>query len=195
MMWLISAYINKKDTFSDVPVSNDSRRYVQDEHQPNVSSDINISPSTENVNGKFSLSESEIKEKQLDKEDGTSVPVRCKDEKRIQSWLNVNRLQLPLHNLDMDSNNRISPSAEDVNGESSSNSTKASLSEDLAPVASNDIKYSLSNRLENAEKTLYNSNSPLSVVNRATTQNNSSINWVYKAKIFLSRKINNSTKR
>ncbi len=46
---------------------------------------------------------------------------------------------------------------------------KTSLSDDLAPVASNDIKYSLSNSLENAEKTLYNSNSPLSVVNRAST--------------------------
>ena len=37
---LVSAYKNKKDTFSDVPVSNDPRRYVQDEHQPNVSNDI-----------------------------------------------------------------------------------------------------------------------------------------------------------
>ena len=31
------------------------------------------------------------------------VPVRYVDKKRIQSWLNVNRLQLPLHNLDSDS--------------------------------------------------------------------------------------------
>lgn len=30
------------------------------------------------------------------------------DKKRIQSWLNVNRLQLPLHNLDLDSANSIS---------------------------------------------------------------------------------------
>ena len=37
---IVSAYKNKKDTFSDVPVSNDPRRYVQDEHQPNVSTDI-----------------------------------------------------------------------------------------------------------------------------------------------------------
>ena len=37
---IISAYKNKKDTFSDVPVSNDPRRYVHDEHQPNVSNDI-----------------------------------------------------------------------------------------------------------------------------------------------------------
>ncbi len=71
----------------------------------------------------------------------------------------------------------ISPSAENVNG-------KFSLSEDVAPVASDDMKYSLSDSLENVEEILYNSNSPLSVVNRATTQNNSSINWVYKAKIF-----------
>ena len=36
-------------------------------------------------------------------EDGTPIPVRYVDKKRIQSWLNVNRLQLPLHNLDSDS--------------------------------------------------------------------------------------------
>ena len=36
-------------------------------------------------------------------EDGTSVPIRYVDKKRIQSWLNANRLQLPLHNLDLDS--------------------------------------------------------------------------------------------
>ena len=36
-------------------------------------------------------------------DDGTDVPVRYVDKKRIQSWLNGNRLQLPLHNLDSDS--------------------------------------------------------------------------------------------
>ena len=36
---VVSAYINKKDTFSDVLVSNDPKRYVQDEHQSNVSTD------------------------------------------------------------------------------------------------------------------------------------------------------------
>ncbi len=41
-------------------------------------------------------------------EDGSNVPVRYINKKRIQSWLNVNRLQLPLHNLDSDSNNIIS---------------------------------------------------------------------------------------
>lgn len=40
-------------------------------------------------------------------DDGTLVPVRYVDKKRIQSWLNVNRLQLPLHNLDLDSTNSI----------------------------------------------------------------------------------------
>lgn len=34
---IVSAYKNKKDTLSDVPVSNGPRRYVQDEHQSNVS--------------------------------------------------------------------------------------------------------------------------------------------------------------
>ena len=48
-------------------------------------------------------------------DDGTSVPVRYVDKKRIQSWLNVNRLQLPLHNLDSDSINIISQNAENSN--------------------------------------------------------------------------------
>ncbi|MBR4073728.1 MAG: hypothetical protein IKK24_07275 [Clostridia bacterium] len=46
------------------------------------------------------------------KEDGTAVAVRYKDEKRIQDWLNVNRLQLPLHSPNMDSSNKI-PQKED----------------------------------------------------------------------------------
>ncbi len=112
MMWLISAYINKKDTFSDVPVSNDSRRYVQDEHQPNVSSDINISPSDENVN--------RIAKNELD-----SVGVTN----------NLRSLAAKIKLID----GTISPSDENVNGESFSNNTKASLSDDLAPAASNDI--------------------------------------------------------
>lgn len=40
-------------------------------------------------------------------DDGSIVPVRYVDKKRIQNWLNVNRLQLPLHNLGLDSNNII----------------------------------------------------------------------------------------
>ena len=48
-------------------------------------------------------------------EDGSPVRVRFVDKKRIQSWLNVNGLQLPLHNLDLDSNNSIPDSAEKVN--------------------------------------------------------------------------------
>ena len=35
--------------------------------------------------------------------DGAPVPVRYVDKKRIQSWLNVNRVQFPLHNLGSDS--------------------------------------------------------------------------------------------
>ncbi|MBE6651127.1 MAG: hypothetical protein E7613_07420 [Ruminococcaceae bacterium] len=50
-------------------------------------------------------------------EDGTLVPVRYVDKKRIHSWLNVNRLQLPLHNLDLDSVDNISRSGEKVNSE------------------------------------------------------------------------------
>ena len=39
--------------------------------------------------------------------DGSNVKVRFVDKKRIQSWLNVNRLQLPLHSFNMDSNSNI----------------------------------------------------------------------------------------
>ncbi len=48
-------------------------------------------------------------------------------------------------------------------------------------------RFSLSesnNTLEKVEKTLYNKNNPLSIVDRASKNNNSSINWVYKAEIF-----------
>ena len=39
---VISAYVNRKDTFSEVAVSNDPSRYVHDEPQPNVSFSKNI---------------------------------------------------------------------------------------------------------------------------------------------------------
>ncbi len=51
----------------------------------------------------------------------------------------------------------------------------------------NNTRFSLSesdNTLEKVEKTLYNKNNPLSIVDRASKNNNSSINWVYKAEIF-----------
>lgn len=44
---VISAYINKNDTFSGVAVSNDPSRYVQDEPQSNVSSSKDIISQTE----------------------------------------------------------------------------------------------------------------------------------------------------
>lgn len=49
---IVSAYNNKKDTFSDELVSNDPKRYVLDEHQPNVSFN-NIVPR----NAKMSISD------------------------------------------------------------------------------------------------------------------------------------------
>ena len=59
------------------------------------------------------------------------------------------------------------------------------------PTDNPDIRYSLSENgqnfnknLENAGKILYNSNNPLSIVDRAKSNNSSSINWVYKAEIF-----------
>lgn len=39
---VITAYINKNDTFFEVAVPNDPSRYVRDEPQPNVSSSVNI---------------------------------------------------------------------------------------------------------------------------------------------------------
>lgn len=47
-------------------------------------------------------------------EDGTSVNLRYVNKKRIQNWLNVNRLQLPLRSFNLDSNNSISNSTENV---------------------------------------------------------------------------------
>lgn len=47
------------------------------------------------------------------------------------------------------------------------------------------IRFSVSEEgLENIGKILYNNNSPLAIVNRANSNNNSSIKWVYKAEIF-----------
>ena len=40
-------------------------------------------------------------------ENGEPVKIRFVDEKRIHSWLNVNRLQLPLHSFNLDSNKNI----------------------------------------------------------------------------------------
>lgn len=57
--------------------------------------------------------------------------------------------------------------------------------DNIAPTKNPDIRYSLSDNLENVEKILYDNNNPLSIVNRATSNNNSSINWVYKSEIFL----------
>lgn len=49
---IVSAYKNKKDTFSDELVSNDPKRYVLDEHQPNVSFNNSVSQ-----NAKMSISD------------------------------------------------------------------------------------------------------------------------------------------
>ncbi len=63
------------------------------------------------------------------KEDGTPVTIRYVDKKRIQNWLNVNRLQLPLHNHIMDSNSIIPQ-----NEKSASGAVRNSLGEDIAPI-------------------------------------------------------------
>lgn len=72
--------------------------------------------------------------------DGKSVAVRYVDEKRIQSWLNVNRLQLPLHSFNLDSNNSVPQDSTTVNNNSMQEKRKNSLSnanEDIAPVGNN----------------------------------------------------------
>ncbi len=57
--------------------------------------------------------------------------------------------------------------------------------ENQNPTDDPDIRFSVSEeRLENIGKILYNNNSPLAIVNRANSNNNSSIKWVYKAEIF-----------
>lgn len=54
-----------------------------------------------------------------------------------------------------------------------------------AKIAENQkVQFSLSDNLEKTERTLYNKNSPLAIVDRAKTNNNSSLNWVYKSEIF-----------
>ncbi len=47
-------------------------------------------------------------------EDGTDVPVRYVDKKRIQGWLNANRLQLPLRSPNQDSNLIVPESGSNV---------------------------------------------------------------------------------
>ena len=59
-------------------------------------------------------------EKTVEAADGTAVKAKAeytnaKVLKRIQSWLNVNRLQLPLHNLDSDSITSIPQKSEKSN--------------------------------------------------------------------------------
>ena len=50
ILHIVSAYINKKDTFSEMAVSNDSSRYVRNGFQSNVSSDLNVAQGSEKSN-------------------------------------------------------------------------------------------------------------------------------------------------
>ena len=54
---VVTAYINKNDTFLEEAVSKDPSRYVQDELQSNVSSNYIISEDTENTTPSHSISE------------------------------------------------------------------------------------------------------------------------------------------
>ena len=62
-------------------------------------------------------------------EDGSDVTVRFVDKKRIRSWLNVNRLQLPLHSFNLDPNNSISNSGKNVNTQNNPISPKSTSGE------------------------------------------------------------------
>lgn len=71
-------------------------------------------------------------------ENGESVKVRYVDEKRIQDWLNVNRLRLPLHSFNLDSNNIIPQDSENATA-----NPKKSLSnnnQDIAPIGKWHVK-------------------------------------------------------
>ena len=86
---------------------------VYDENGKIVTAVLLLTPSSKkgNVLDFFKVSSAEGRshiKSLFTKEDGTAVPIRYVDKKRIQSWLNANRLQLPLHNLDLDSNYSIS---------------------------------------------------------------------------------------
>lgn len=52
-------------------------------------------------------------------DDGSIVPIRYVDKKRIQKWLNVNRVQFPLRSSIKDSINKIHNNEENVNTKNS----------------------------------------------------------------------------
>lgn len=56
--------------------------------------------------------------------------------------------------------------------------------DNTTPSTDPDIRYSLSEDVDNVEKILYDKNNSLSIVNRAKTNNNSSLKWVYDSEIF-----------
>ena len=93
---------------------------LYDEHGKIVTAVLLLTPTSKKGNMldfyKISSAEGRSHIKSLfTKEDGSPVAVRYVDKKRIQSWLNVNRLQLPLHNLDSDSKFSIRDDAAKVN--------------------------------------------------------------------------------
>lgn len=93
---------------------------LYDEHGKIVTAVLLLTPTSKKGNMldfyKISSAEGRSHIKSLfTKEDGSPVAVRYVDKKRIQSWLNVNRLQLPLHNLDSDSKFSIRNDGTNVN--------------------------------------------------------------------------------
>lgn len=85
---------------------------LYDEHNKIVTVVLLLSPTSKkgNVLDLIKVSSAEGRghiQSLLKKEDGSPVTIRYKDEKRIRDWLNVNRLQLPLHSPNTDSNDII----------------------------------------------------------------------------------------
>jgi hypothetical protein len=115
---------------------------VYDENGKIVTAVLLLTPSSRNGNVldffKVSSAEGRSHIKSLfTNEDGTAVPIRYVDKKRIQSWLNANRLQLPLHNLDLDSNPIVDELEGNVNSqfslsENGTTSTGKFLGKDIA---------------------------------------------------------------
>ena len=89
------------------------------------------------------------------KDDGSAVPVRYIDKKRIQSWLDVNGLQLPLHNLDLDSNNSISQTEEKSTLSEQKNSSKIRESRKIAEEQNDKLNESITSLLERVKASGY----------------------------------------
>ncbi len=84
-------------------------------------------------------------------DDGTSVKIRFADKKRIQDWLNANRLQLPLHSFNLDSKAR-QESHRRVTENSSLADTTSLASDNSIPQNSSNVNSFSENSFDDVEK-------------------------------------------